>query len=460
MTVENNVRDIARRFIEAVLSGDDAAEDVIAAEVAGLAANDRGLFQELTHGTIREWMFLEWIVAKYAPRPPRGALKMVLCLSCYQLLFLDRVPDYAIFSQAAAIASSLGISEAELRFVHGLLKTIQKNKDKLREMRELALARAQSGKPPEGPIEWAVINAPPPLLDALTVVEGKGRKRDARARAVRALVAMRDRPSLVGYVLPGQAPQCEWRPLGSEVAPMAVVLTSGAPLLADLRAGYVRVQGEASQWACMIAARWLDRRRTQDSISVLEMATGKGGKLLGTLTAMTHIWGGNREAVPPIEWWSTDFSSAQLAVFERDTVPLVEKFWPQVKLRARKVDWRATAGPESFPKQFDLALLDAPCTGFGTLSKLPQIGLIRGAHAYDEALKMAEIQKTLCAAGIARLRSDGGLLYTVCTLTRPETLGIVDHCATDLGRKASFAQALWPGSPPAPEAEGFFAAML
>lgn len=458
MTVENNVRDIARRYIDAVMLGDAAGEDSVAAEAALLTPVDRALFQELTHGTIREWMFLDWVIAKYAPRPPRNALKTILCISAYQLLFLERIPDYAIFSQAAAISSALGLTEPELRFVHGLLKTVQKNKDKLLEMREAALARARAGQPPESAIEWAVLNAPPALVDALTVVEQKGQKRAARARAVRALASMRERAPLIGYVLPGQAPQCEFRPVQSDAAPLAVLLIGGPPLLADLKAGLLRVQGEASQWACMIAARWLDRRRSQPSVSVLEMAAGKGGKLLGTLAALTHIWGGNREAVPPLEWLACDVSAAQLAVFEQDTVPVVQRLWPQVKVRTQKIDWRHPEG--KVERKFDLVLLDAPCTGLGTISKLPQIGLIRGVDAYNEALKMAEIQKGLCAEGLERVAPDGGLLYTVCTLTRPETLGVVEHITKTFSRQPSFVQALWPGSAPAPDAEGFFAAVI
>ncbi|MBI3557626.1 MAG: hypothetical protein HY074_15300, partial [Deltaproteobacteria bacterium] len=167
-----SVRDAARLYIDAILAGGEpgvAAVDF----TAGLGAEDRALFQELSLGTIREWMFLDWVIAKYAPKPPRGTLRTVLNLSSYQLLFLTRVPDYAIFSQASAISSALGVSEPELKFVHGVLKTIQKNKDKLLDIREASLERARKGTPPESGLEWATLNLPQPLLDALTVVEDK-----------------------------------------------------------------------------------------------------------------------------------------------------------------------------------------------------------------------------------------------------------------------------------------------
>ncbi|MBI3541757.1 MAG: hypothetical protein HY075_00570 [Deltaproteobacteria bacterium] len=457
-----SARDVARRYIEAVLFEDDEAEGVAAGKAAELGPEDRALFQELTHGTIREWLFLDWIIAKYAPKPPRSALRTVLNISSYQLLFLDRVPDYAIFSQAAAISSGLGVSEQELKFVHGVLKTIQRNKDKLLEMRESSLMRARQGMAPEGALEWAALNAASPLLDALTVVEEKGQKKQARVRAVKALAAMKERGHLVGYVLPGAVPKSAFASARSEVAPQAVVFENPARLGEDLRDGSVRIQGEASQWACRLAADWLNKRRGQGQLRVLEMATGKGGKLLGTLVALTEIWGGNRESVPPIEWVATDSSALQLAVLERDAVALVKKLWPQVKVQARSVDWRSPPSPETLGRDFDLVWLDAPCTGFGTLSKLPQIALTRGRAAYDEALKLGELQQTLCANGLAFMRAQpaGALLYTVCTLTRPETFDVVDFLKATHGRKPELVQALWPGSSPAPDAEGFFAALL
>ena len=92
----------------------------------------------------------------------------------------------------------------------------------------------------------------------------------------------------------------------------------------------------------------------------------------------------------------------------------------------------------------------------GTLEYPPDLVVAN----YDEALQLAELQKTLCTVGLERVRHAGLLFYTVCTLTRPETIGIVEYCTKETGRQPVSKQALWPGSSPAPQAEGFFAAFL
>lgn len=461
-----NVRDAARCYIEGVLETDMPSEELTRSLDESLSPEDRALFQELTQGALREWMFLDWAVAKYAARPPRGTLRAILNLSAYQLLFLDRIPDYAIFSQAAAIASSLGLSEPELKFVHGLLKSIQRHKAKLLEVRAASLDRARAGLAPESELEWAVLNMPQGLLDTLTVVDEKGKKKSARARALRAAVAMKERARLVGYALPGaQLPTAIFSSLSSAVAPRAIVLKGSPELVEDLAEGRVRIQGEASQWACEKAAEWIVGRMKANGqtpsplLRVLETATGKGGKLLGTLAALSQQLGG-AENVPQLEWHALDASSAQLKIFQDDTMVLARKYWPQVRVLVRQHDGERDGEQRLPPGIFDLIWLDAPCTGYGTISKLPQIALTRGEKAYENALALATIQQNLCAMTAPRLAPQGAFLYTVCTLTRPETLGVVDFCATKLGGRLLWSHALWPGSEPAPHAEGFFAAIF
>ena len=102
-----SARNAARLYIDAVLNAGEASGNAVPADFSsGLGPEDRALFQELSLGTLREWIFLDWVIAKYAPKPPRGTLRTVLNLSAYQLLFLTRVPDYAVFSQASAISSA------------------------------------------------------------------------------------------------------------------------------------------------------------------------------------------------------------------------------------------------------------------------------------------------------------------------------------------------------------------
>jgi 16S rRNA (cytosine967-C5)-methyltransferase len=430
-------RKLALSYLGASIIEEEAA---VMAEAAALSTPDRALFQELSHGTLREWFFLEAFAAKFAKRPPKGRLRAIVHLSAYQLLFLDRIPAYAVFSEAAALLQEARVTESEAGFAHALLKSVERGRDAALALRAEGLEHGS--------------HVPAAILDALTVAEGGGKpaRREARARAVRAAGAMREKSPLVGYRLPtDRALRSQVSRFQSEVAPRALLLTAGEELAADLASGALRVQGEASQWACELASEHLGGSR------VLEMAAGKGGKLLGTLAALTARLGGDPKAVPKLSWTAVDSSSFQLELLERDVAPVVARLWPQVELRMRRGNWQR---PLLEDEKFDLVWLDAPCTGLGTLSKHPRIALRLELNAYEEAKKLALLQRELAEAGLGRLGREGRFFYTVCTLTRPETVEINEFCSQLLGRPALFAKSLWPGSAPAPRAEGFHAFMI
>lgn len=493
-----NARDLARRYVQAALHphghfagasealGVDATtssdaddeglleggqsaepdEHSVLAAVTKLSPEDRGLFYEIAKGTLREWHFLEWTVRRFAKRTPGEKTKGILGISAYQLLFLDRVPNYAVYSEAHHLGEAVGISEPEQKFVHGVLKSIEREKDVLLASRAESLERLENGgigSPGHKGSEeqdWAVLNAPPALVDSLTLEDPVLSKKEARRRAVRAVAAMRKRPRMLGRILP-QSDFQEFDKIESSIAPAAVAVKFDKNLVHALRDGKAWIQGEASQWVCEKAVAELRRAKApgEGLFRIVEMASGRGGKIIGTLAAWTSQLGGDPEAIPSLQWIATDASQAQLDLLEANVAPIVQKLWPQVLLDIRRWDWQ-----EPLPWD-DLGAprfvwLDAPCSGFGTLSKLPQIALKRGMHAYDEALKLSAIQKKLLGMGSKILGSQGTLFYTVCTMTKPETVDIVAYADSELGRKPKFSETLWPGSPPAPEAEGFFAAFF
>jgi 16S rRNA (cytosine967-C5)-methyltransferase len=67
---------------------------------------------------------------------------------------------------------------------------------------------------------------------------------------------------------------------------------------------------------------------------------------------------------------------------------------------------------------FDLVLVDAPCSGIGSLGRRPD-ALWRITPQKVE--RLAKLQRELIEAGLSLLRPGGRLIYSVCTLTNAET---------------------------------------
>jgi transcription termination factor NusB len=70
----------------------------------------------------------------------------------------------------------------------------------------------------------------------------------------------------------------------------------------------------------------------------------------------------------------------------------------------------------------DLVLLDAPCTGLGTLALQPDLRWRARAH---DAERLATLQRELLARAEKLLRPGGLLIYSVCTITPEETVETV-----------------------------------
>jgi 16S rRNA (cytosine967-C5)-methyltransferase len=92
------------------------------------------------------------------------------------------------------------------------------------------------------------------------------------------------------------------------------------------------------------------------------------------------------------------------------------------------------------PATFDRVLVDAPCTGLGVLRRRPEA---RWRVREEAVAELAALQRELLAVAVELVRPGGRVVYSVCTLTRAETIE-VDRWAQDA----------WPGlvaeTPPGP----------
>ena len=114
-------------------------------------------------------------------------------------------------------------------------------------------------------------------------------------------------------------------------------------------------------------------------------------------------------------------------------------------------------------------LLDAPCSGFGTLATRADLRWRRSA---SDVPRLARLQARLLERAAAAVRPGGALTYAVCTVTRAETLGVIEPLLAGGGWAADDLGAVWPGLahpaaggyllplPPDAGSSGFFIARL
>ena len=81
--------------------------------------------------------------------------------------------------------------------------------------------------------------------------------------------------------------------------------------------------------------------------------------------------------------------------------------------------------PPFAPASFDSVLVDAPCSGLGALRRRPDARWRITPTAIDS---LARLQIDLLASAAPLVRPGGTLVYSVCTLTRQESVDVVAAC--------------------------------
>jgi 16S rRNA (cytosine967-C5)-methyltransferase len=99
--------------------------------------------------------------------------------------------------------------------------------------------------------------------------------------------------------------------------------------------------------------------------------------------------------------------------------------------------------PPFQPSSFAGVLVDAPCTGLGVLRRRPDA---RWRGRPEDAGRLSGLQRRLLTAVVPLVAPGGVLIYSVCTLTRAETLDIDNWLSTRL--PTGWGEAAKPPGPP------------
>jgi 16S rRNA (cytosine967-C5)-methyltransferase len=130
------VRGLAVKILNRIDRTDAYLDKMLEIEIknSDLKGHDKALLFEIVHGVIRYLGRVDWILngfykGQFSKCIPN--VKNAMRVALYQILFLDRVPDYAAVNEAVDFVKKLqGKKPADL--TNGVLRNIIRNKDKIR----------------------------------------------------------------------------------------------------------------------------------------------------------------------------------------------------------------------------------------------------------------------------------------------------------------------------------------
>jgi 16S rRNA (cytosine967-C5)-methyltransferase len=376
-----SARSVAARVLERVAKDDAFAAAVLDVELARypeLDLRDRGLATEIVYGALRAHGVLLERLGRNAPRGLPGDSLVVahLLVAAYQILLLDRVPVHAAVD-AAVTAIRVARGPKVAGFANALLRKLSKDGERLD--RERAI----------------VDSAPKWLFSDL--------ERAVGAEEARALLGAIGSEARVSVRLVGKVP---W--LGDADPGRASPLARLVPRGGDLRrregydTGAFTIQEEGAQVVVLaLGARPGDR--------VLDACAGRGQK-----TALLRERVG-RDA----DLWATDLYAEKLGALDAEFRRLHLE-----PASTAAVDW--TVGAGAVPAEFDRVLVDAPCTGSGTLRHRPEIAL---RLTKSDPKRMGELAESILRRASERARPRGRVVFAVCSV-------LPDECEAVVGRVA------------------------
>jgi len=98
-----------------------------------ISIRDAAFITEITYGVVRNRNKLDWALSQFSTKPLSETavlIRNILRMGVYQLLFLDKVPDYAVGNESVQLAKKYG-NPGIAKFVNGVLRNIIRSRENI-----------------------------------------------------------------------------------------------------------------------------------------------------------------------------------------------------------------------------------------------------------------------------------------------------------------------------------------
>jgi 16S rRNA (cytosine967-C5)-methyltransferase len=373
-----------------------------------LSPRDSGLATEIILGTLRQRQVLDSLLGQALGRPLSkldAEVLTALRLGAYQMRYLDRIPERAAVSESVEL-----IKQGRKRSAAGLVNA--------------ALRKLPQRPAPD--VERKL--AAPAWLAA------RWKQHYGPEHAARIAAASIERPATYLRLSPAVEPEALARRLEEEgiettrtELPSARQVVSGAVEQAQCwRDGLVRIQDLGAQMIVPLLEVTAQHR-------LLDLCAAPGGK-----SAQAAAIRGTAQGIV-----ACDRHLHRLRILRQ--------------LSAEPFDLVALNAEQSLPFRckFDRVLVDAPCSGTGTLARNPDLKWrLQPADIGDLAAR----QQQILANALASLAPDGIAVYATCSIEPEENMAVVEAVLTaNPGWRVSKRLDRLPGRD---AGDGFFAAQI
>ena len=358
---------------------------------------DGRLLTHVVYGVLRFQGHLDWIISKLY----RGdfskideGVKNILRTGLYQLKFSDRLPAFAVVDEAVKIAQKTAPTASGL--INAVLRSYLRNTDKISfpsfEKNPAEHIAAFHSHPLWLVKKWIEIYNSKETLSLCAA------NNEIPPLTVRVNTLKTSREEFAQKLT-----DAGFTSMPTNYSPDGIILTDSAGPIQNTNfflEGCFRIQDEASQLISYLI-------NPNSANSILDACAGAGGKTThlaailknkGQIIAVDRNPGKNTEL-------KKEAARMGITIIETQPADL------------------SVGLPNSLWEKFDHVLVDAPCSGTGTLRRNPEIKWRISAADLDN---FAALQRIILQNASRAVKRGGRLIYSTCSLLPPENENIID----------------------------------
>lgn len=395
--IYTGVRGVAVKILNRVDRTDAYLDKLLDIEIKNseFSGVDKALLFEIVHGVIRWLGRIDWILngfykGQFSKCIPN--IKNAMRVALYQILFLDKIPEYAAVNEAVEFVKRLqGQKPADL--TNAVLRNIIRSKNGIRypneEEDEVNYLSAYYSHPTWMIKRW-LKRFDRPFTEEL--LKANNNKPDMTLRVNNLVTNKEELQKLLDSV------KLEYT--DTAFLPNYIRLANLTNITAwDYFAkGYFTLQDESTGFPPIL----LDPK---PGMRVLDFCAAPGGKTAHLAELM------NNEG----EIVAIDQFESRLNILYKNLERMHVKNVKTIVTDSREFE---------DDRKFDKVLIDVPCSGFGTLRKKPDI---KWKRDLGDVRKLAITQMELLKNGAKQLKVGGELVYSTCTIEPEENYEIISE---------------------------------
>jgi len=355
---------------------------------------DKSFAIQLVYGVIRRQNTLDYIILQFIEHKEKFArinkwLLLTLRLGVYQIIYLDKVPNYSAVDESVKLAKSYG-PVGSSSFINAVLRNVCEHFEKIIKF---------DGEPEN--IKSALFYSHPVwLIERLTSQFGKmaaAKICEANNMAPHFSVRVNTLKTTVDAMMTALE---DFGPERSKIVPDGIVLKNFADITATnyFKEGYFYIQDEAS----MLVAHVVDPKPME---VVFDFCASPGGKT-------THLaqLSGNQALIIAYDRFSHKIQKIKDNCKRLEITCVTPKLQDVLKLTDTRHAHRI--------------LVDAPCSCMGIIRRHPELKWRLEEKNIDS---LSKIQHQILESAADRTAPGGILVYSVCTYEPNETTNLINR---------------------------------